>query len=111
MKTDRKRRWGIDKKVGPATAVNLVQLVTIIWFGASFYTQVNANQSKNEDRFSIYADQRKDQDAHIIKLEEDQNKILIQMSAMTERTNALTDVIKDVRDAVLREPQPRRAAP
>lgn len=100
--------WGFEKKVGPATAVNIIQLITIIWLGACFYTQVNDNQKNNETRFSVYAEQRKDQDNHIVKLEESQNQMLIQMSAMTERTNALTDVIKDVRDAVLRQQQPLR---
>ena len=31
--------WAVDKRGNLATGINLVQLIAMIWFGASFFTQ------------------------------------------------------------------------
>jgi hypothetical protein len=93
-------KWGIDKRVGLATGVNLIQLITIIWLGASFYTQVSSNQINNEKRFQDFSEQRKVYDMQMTKMQDVQTQMLVQLSAMSERMSSTTDAIKEVRDAV-----------
>lgn len=89
--------WAIDKRINLATGINLIQLVTIIWFGASFYTQVNANQLRNDERFSEFSEARKVQSEQMLKLQEAQNQLLVKISTMSERMDAQTDAVKDIR--------------
>lgn len=100
--------WALDKRINLATGINLIQLLAVVWFGASFYTQVNANQVKNDDRFIAFAEQRKLSNDQMAKMQEDQGKVLVQISAMTERVNAQTDVIKDIRELLRPAPAGKR---
>lgn len=104
---DGKETWAIDKRINLVTGINLIQLVAIIWFGASFYTQVNANQLRNDERFTEFSETRKTQNDQMVKLQEAQNELLVKLSAMSERMNSQTDAVKDIRD-ILTRPNVRR---
>src|SRR5258708_20947965 len=95
-------KWGFDKKVGPATFINLAQLITIVWFGSSFYTQVNINQTHNEERFQQFAEQRKIQGDQMVKLQDAQDQLLIQLTTLSDHQQSTTEALKDIRD-LLRE--------
>lgn len=97
-----KESWAIDKRINLATGINLVQLVAVIWFGASFYTQVNANQLRNDERFAEFSEARKTQNQQMLKLQEAQNELLVKISTISERMSSQADVVKDIRDILTR---------
>lgn len=92
------KRWGIDRRIGVGTGINLIQLITFVWLGAAFYTQVSANQLRNEERFSAFAEQRKIQNEQMTKLQEAQNQLLIQSAATNVKMETQTEALKDIKD-------------
>lgn len=96
------------EKLLSRSGVNIMTLLVIIFSVGMFYAQNNSNQDRNEERFKSFATQREVQAVQMTKLEEVQSKTLVQLSALTERLNAQTDVIKDIRD-ILRTPPPSRS--
>lgn len=98
MTKPREKRWGIERKFGPGTFVNIGQLITVVAFGVTFYNQVNYNQGHNEERFLAFAEQRKIQNEQMIKLQEAQNQLLIQFTAINVKMETQTDALKDIRE-------------
>jgi hypothetical protein len=92
------KKWGLDKRVGPATFINLTQLVAIIWFGSAFYTQVNADRVRTDERFQSFSESRKAQDDQIGKMQNIQENMLVTMTKMGDQQEATTDALKDIRE-------------
>jgi hypothetical protein len=92
------KRWGIDKRVGPATLVNVVQLLTIVWWASSFHTQVNDNQIRTDERFAAIAQERKIQDEEVAKMQDIQESMLVQMTGIKDKQDSTSDAVKDIRD-------------
>lgn len=94
---DATKKWGIDKRISIPT---IMQLVAVVFFGSTFYNQVNNNQVKNEERFAAFAEERKVQASERIENQKIQNQILIELTKINERENYLTDTVKGLSDAV-----------
>ena len=99
-KTSDGTRWGFDKRVGPATIVNLVQLITIVWWAATFHTQVTDNQARNEDRFTQFSEERKTQSESMLKLQEAENQLLLQLTKLSDQQEITTENLKELRDVI-----------
>ena len=97
------KKWGIDKRVGPATFINFTQLVAVIWFGSAFYTQVNADRVRTDERFQSFSDARKAQDEQITKMQTIQENMLVTMTKVGDQQEATTEALKDIRE-LLRKP-------
>lgn len=85
--------WSLDKSINLATGINLVQLVAFVWFGASFYTTVSANQVLTEKRFTEFAEQRKIYNDQMMKMQDAQTNLTINMAAMSKDISSIS---KDV---------------
>lgn len=96
------RPWKFEKSIGLSTGINLAQLVSIIIVATTFYNQVNANQTRNEERFARFAEERKSQVDQMIKMQDAQTQTLVSVAALTEKMSTTSDAIKDIRD-ILRE--------
>jgi len=92
------KKWGLDKKVGPATFINFTQLVAVIWFGSAFYTQVNADRARTDERFASFSESRKAQDDHIDKMQTIQQNMLLTMTKMGDQQEATTEALRDIRE-------------
>lgn len=96
----KKSQWSFDKTIGPASLVNIVQLLAIVIFGVQFYDQVNSNQQHNEERFKTYAETTSLQNDHINKIESAQTQLLMQITTLSDHQTSQTDVIKEIRDKI-----------
>lgn len=105
VKEKNSNSWKWDKRI-PVTMLGgmIIQTIIMVWFCAAFYTQTNANQDKNETRFSQLADQKKVSDKRADDIQLTQNQIQTQLAAMNERINAQTDIIKDIREMLRTKP-------
>lgn len=105
VKKENSNSWQWDKRI-PVTMLGgmIIQTIIMVWFCAAFYTQTNANQDKNETRFSQLADQKKVSDKRADDIQSSQNQIQTQLAGMNERINAQTDVIKDIREILRTKP-------
>ena len=92
------KKWGLDKRVGPATFINFTQLVAVIWFGSAFYTQVNADRVRTDERFTSFSEARKAQDDQIAKMQTIQENMLVTMTKMGDQQEATADTLKDIRE-------------
>jgi hypothetical protein len=92
------KKWGLDKRVGPATFINFTQLVAVIWFGSAFYTQVNADRTRTDERFQSFTEARKAQDDHIDKMQTIQESMLLSMTKMGDQQEATTEALRDIRE-------------
>lgn len=104
---DKKRAhetWSLDR----ATGINLAQLIVIVFASGVFYSQINANQAKNDERFEMFAKQRDSQTIQMGKFQEIQGQTLVQLSSLTERQSAQTEVLKDIRESLRPQQQGRR---
>lgn len=103
--------WALDKRISLATGINLIQLITIVWFGSSFYTTVTSNQTLNEKRFQEFADQRKTYNEQFSKMQESIMALTINTSAMAKDITTQSTDIKDIREWVRNPPSPQMVTP
>lgn len=104
-KKEKNSKWGVDKKIGLGTGINFLQLITIVWLGSAFYTQVNANQTKTDERFAAYDKQREISSQREEKLQEGLTQVMMTLTGITERMNTTTDAVKEVRDEIKNQNQ------
>lgn len=90
-------RWGIDRRI---SITNVAQLAAVVIFGVSFYNQVNNNQVRNEERFALFAEERKDQSGQMAEMQKGMNQILLQITTMTERLNNTNETVKEMNDTI-----------
>jgi len=100
---ERKRRedenhWTIDKRVPIAIICGMViQVIVWVWLGSAFYTQTNANQKRNDERFASI---EKTRELDVIKfdnMQKAQTEILTNLAALNEKISSQTEIFKDIR--------------
>lgn len=95
--------WTLDKRFPIAILGGMViQVVVWVWLGSAFYTQTNANQVRNEERFLNAQKQKETYDQRFDTLQKVQTEILTQLAGMSEKINsqisAQTELSRDIRD-------------
>ena len=90
--------WQVDKRVSLATGINMVQLIAVVWFGATFYTQVQSNQILTEKRFTEFTEQRKEFNDEMKNMQDAQTKLIIDMSSMSKDITTQSVSLKDISD-------------
>lgn len=93
------------EKILSRSGVNIMTLFAICFSAGIFYNQNSSYHERTEERFKDFAESRTLQASQLTKLDDVQNKTLVELSGLIERMNAQTDVLKDMRE-ILRSPPP-----
>lgn len=94
----RNRDLSTAEKIFSRSGVNIMTLITIVFAAGMFYSQNISYHSTTEERFAAFTKQKDEQTDQMNKLASSLSQTTVQLSALTERLNAQTDVIKDIRE-------------
>lgn len=82
--------WTLDKKFPIAIILTMVlQGLIGVWVASAFYTQTQANQQKNEERFVLIQKARDTDDQKFSDVQKVQTDILVQLGVMNEKLNTI----------------------